>query len=250
MPWRNEAKEGSSGLAEKYNATIRRARWGFPFPKAGDQIALILDFEREIDGSVDDGHIWLKPGNGWELGDKDGTINVQLGDGGAVDTRPVGTFIEFYADGELKADKVMNKNSGYHRFLKSALDAGVPLEAVQDPARMQYEEKDALMWEGLKLEITEKEESGTIQRGEGAGQTWNRRQPLVTAFLGTVEGGAAPTASASTNGNAGGDKREAAAALAKSSDTFIKYLDAANKELGIDPSDELASNDFYVGARA
>lgn len=127
MPgWSDAAKKGESGFAEDYILTVQTSRFGFPYEDNAEACCLVLGGERNIDGELDDGNLWLGVG-AFEPGDKEGTFAIHE---------------------SQDATKHPNRNSKFFKFFKSALDAGVPLEEQQDAARVQYEEKDALVWEG------------------------------------------------------------------------------------------------------
>lgn len=235
MPWSPEAKKGESGFADKYRLTIAKAHYGFPFvasaenPNAGNACNLILDGEMNVDGDLRDTHLWLGCGD-FEPGDAAGT---------------------FALHSTQDANRHFSQNSKLGKFIKSALECDVPLEGNQAADRAQYEEKDALIWEGMILDI---EEVATSGKNRKTGKEWSGRQPLVRAFVGMADGSTTTatttsstttTASASTNGS----KTDAAALLAKASDSYLKYLESVTSQLGVDPGDELAQQAFYESSR-
>lgn len=235
MPWDPKAKTGESGFADDYILAISAARYGTPFPTAADVVALVLDGEREIDGELDDGHLWLSVGD-FEPGDKEGS---------------------FALHSSQDADKHFNQNSKVMKFIKSAIDAGVPIEERQDPKRAEYQEKDALMWVGLRLRIHE--ESIPEKSDPKTGQVFQAsRQPLVTEYLGTVdapkasqEAPADAVASAASNGGGSTESLVARAKeLARKSPDYMKYLeDVTSGEYNANPADAVAQKDFFEAAK-
>lgn len=228
MSWSDKAKQGESGFADRYQLTITKSHFGFPFlatadnPDAGNACNLILEGEQSVDGDLRDAHLWLSTGD-FEPGDAEGT---------------------FALHSTQDPDRHFSQNSKLGKFIKSALEVGVPIEDNQAPDRVIHEEKDALIWVGLVLDIEEVQTSGTNKK---TGKEWTGRQPLVRAFIGKAgETSVATPASSSSNGS----KEDSARLLAKSSASYITYLEAVTSQLGVDPGDAMATNDFYVSSRA
>lgn len=250
MPWSNKAKEGESGLADRYQLYIPKssgegaervgAWFGFPYANAPTSCCLCLYGERSIDGEIDDGHIWLSVG-AFEPGDEQGSFAV-------------------HETG--KDDRYFSQNSKAGKFMASANEVGLLdfLEGRQDPARQQYETKDALMWEDLTLDI--EEVSNPERKDEKTGQVFPAsRQPLVRGFRegraftdGGSSGGStsagATTAKANGNGSANDPElRGKAVEAAKASEDWMSYLEAV-QPLGIEPGHPFADEAFFKGAKA
>lgn len=229
--WNSKAKQGESGLADDYIlVTGTENRFGFPYENAAEVCALVLTGTRIIEGEEDEGHLWLSVGD-FEPGDKDGT---------------------FALHSSQNPDKHFNSNSKVMRFIKSALDAGVPLEDVQDAARAEYMEKDATMWNNLALRIHE-EPTEPVKLRDGS-MSKAGRQPLVTEYLGTREefyasgGVKAPSASAGADNGSGDITDEQLALLAKLSTGALDFLERGVKA-GLDPSDPRLSESAFQAAR-
>lgn len=246
MPWSDKAKQGETGLADKYqlyipkgvtNGDVRLGAWfGYPYKNAAQAAALCLYGERMIDGEIDDGHLWLSVG-AFEPGDKEGSFII-------------------HETG--REDRFPSQNSKFGKFLASANEVGLldELENRQDPGRAALESRDALIWEDITLDI--EEVVTPARKDEKSGEEFPAsRQPLVRGFrLGrsfvTEDGAAAAssTPAASTNGGGGSDElKDKAVELAKSSDDYMSYLEAA-APLGIEPGHPLADEMFFKGARA
>lgn len=239
MGWDPRAKTGESGLADDYVlVTGTDNRFGFPYENAPEVCALILTGDRIIDGEEDEGHLWLSCGD-FEPGDKEGS---------------------FALHSSQNEDKHFNSNSKVMRAIKSALEAGVPFESLQNPSRAQYQEKDARMWDNLALRIHE-EPTEPVQLRDGS-MSKPGRQPLVVEYLGTREkffgGGEARAAAsvsasasveAAVNNGSGDVTDEQVALLAKQSANPLAFLEKG-VELGLDPSDPRLTQEAYTAARA
>lgn len=229
MPaWSDKAKKGESGLPDDFIATVRQARYGFPFEENPESCNLVLKIEQNVDGQLDDQEIRLGVGD-FEPGDKEGTFAIHS---------------------SQNEDKHFGRRSKVHRFITSALEAGVPLEDRQDPSRAKYEEKDALIWEGLILRIKVEEEEGTFRQGPDKGKSFTSRVPLVTEYLGTVDNPVESSAKSPDDNGDGGDKEEQAKKLAKSSGNYLEYLENVTSKLSVTPNDDLAKESFYDSARS
>lgn len=227
MSWSDEAKKGESGLKDKYRLTVTGGKYGFPFPNAQQACALILEGEVNVDGDLSDGHLWLTCGD-YEPGDAAGT---------------------FALHSTQDANRHFSQQSKIGKFIKSALECGAPLEGNQAADRTEHEEKDALIWVGMILDIEEVPTEGTNKK---TGEAWQGRQPYVRAFVGMAGDSGAPAISQATPTmtSTNGSKTDAAALLAKASDSYLKYLEAVTSQLSVDPGDELAQQAFYESARA
>lgn len=248
MAFSKKAREGESGLADNYQLYVPKssgegdervgAWFGYPYPKTPTACCLVLNGERMIDNELDDGHLWLSVG-AFEPGDEKGTFIIH--ESGREDRYP-------------------NQNSKFGRFLASANDVGLldVMETRQDPARQVYETRDASIWEDLTLDI---HETAVPEKTDPkTGQTFPATR--VATIVGFREGrnfttdgasgSGASSGSAKTSTNGGAvtdDLKEKAVALAKKSEDYMSYLEAAN-ELGIEPGHALADEMFYKGARA
>lgn len=239
MAWSDKATIGESGLADRFKFTVRSAKFAFPYDKAPGTCALVLDGERDIDGQIDDDHLWIKPGETFEPGDSEGTFALHT---------------------SQDPDKHFNKNSGLFKFLKSGFEIGLgeALQAAQDPDRAKYEEKDALMWVGFTLDIEMVEEEFTLKSGPEAGKVVQSRQPRIRGFVApdgssgasaaaSGEASASTSEKASTNGTF---SEEQAKELAVNTPKFMKYLETLVEEHGVDTGSPLAQKAFYEEARA
>lgn len=220
--WSQKAQQGESGFADRYLLTVRTAKFGFPWPNATDRCALVLDGERNIDGNLDDGNLWLAIGD-FEPGDEAGS---------------------FALHSSQDVSKHFNQRSKIGRFLKSAREVGLMdvLQSRQASDREQYEEKDASIWVGLTLDI--EEVSVNYGKNKETGEEMEGRQPFVRGFS---ESGA-PVASATTPAAASsnGSVTEAQAKLlAKGSATYLAYLESITSQ-GVDAGDAKAQQEFYT----
>lgn len=234
MAWGDDAKKLGSGLVDRMQFTINKARFAFPYEKRPEDCALVLDGERNIDGEVEDDHVWLKVG-AFEPGDAEGTFIVH-------DTDP----------GNPR--KKINKRSNYGKFLESAFEVNVPLEEVQDAGRNEHEVRDALMWEGLILDIEYQEEKFTLTKGPDAGKEVTSRQPYIRGYLG--KSGATGAAETTTAGQSsapassnGAMSEEKATELAKAATSHINFLENF-QAAGGDVNSAMASKSWYEGARS
>lgn len=224
--WSDKAQQGESGFADRYLLTVRTAKFGFPWPNATDRCALVLDGERNIDGNLDDGNLWLAIGD-FEPGDEAGT---------------------FALHSSQDVSKHFNQRSKIGRFLKSAREVGLMdvLQSRQAADREQYEEKDASIWVGLTLDI--EEVSMNYGKNKETGEEMEGRQPFVRGFS---EGGApVDSVVAPTAGSANGVVTEAQAKLlAKGSATYLAYLESITSQ-GVDAGDAKAQQAFYDSAKS
>lgn len=230
-PWSEGAKKGESGLVDRMWFHVNTARYKFPYENAPTACALVLDGERNIDGDISDDHIWLKTG-AFEPGDAEGTFALH------EDQNPSRHF---------------NRNSGMGKWLASAGEVGLMevLEKRQAPDRQQYEEKDALIWEGLDLEIEYVESTFKLRSGPDAGKEVQSRQPYIRAFKadGAASNSAPAAAESSAASSNGTVTEDEAKDIAKSSDSWIKYAEALTGK-GLDPSHEYVQKGFYESARS
>lgn len=225
MSWSDKAKSGESGLKDRYQLSVTAGRFGFPFPNAPQACALILEGEQSVDGDLSDGHLWLTCGD-YEPGDAEGS---------------------FALHSTQDPERHFSQQSKIGKFIKSALEVGVPIEDNQAPDRVIHEEKDALIWVGLVLDIEEVPTSGTNKK---TGEAWEGRQPYVRTFIGKTGDAATVVTPSHSTSSANGSKEDSARLLAKSSASYITYLEAVTSQLGVDPGDSMATNDFYVTARS
>lgn len=227
MSWSSKAKSGESGLKDRYQLSVTKAHFGFPYPNAPQLCALVLDGEvSEPSGDLSDGHLWLTCGD-YEPGDAEGS---------------------FALHSTQDPERHFSQQSKIGKFIKSALEVGVPIEDNQAADRVIHEEKDALIWVGLVLDIEEVPTSGTNKK---TGEAWEGRQPYIRAFLGMAgtAGSVPPTATASS-ASSNGSKEDSAKLLAKASASYIVYLESVTSQLGVDPGDQMATEGFYTSARA
>lgn len=215
--WSTKAQQGESGFADRYLLTVRTAKFGFPWPNATDRCALVLDGERNIEGNLDDGNLWLAIGD-FEPGDEAGS---------------------FALHSSQDVSKHFNQRSKIGKFLKSAREVGLMdvLQSRQAADREQYEEKDASIWVGLTLDI--EEVSVNYGKNKETGEEMEGRQPFVRGFS---EGGAA----ASANGTV---TEAQAKLLAKGSTTYLAYLESITSR-GVDAGDAKAQQAFYDAAKS
>lgn len=224
MAWGDDAKLGS-GLPDRFLLTITRARMETPEGWSNDSV--VLKGEQNVDGELSDGDLRLSVGS-FEKGDKDGTFLVHQ------TQRP-----EIFDTGYERKKKI-NKNSGYGRFLDSALGV-VPLEENQAPDRAKFEIWDLLMWEGLTVDVEMRERTFTYQKGhEKEGQSGTARDAFVVGFV--EAGGSATTSSAATsNGSSTGELGELA-----SYESYMSYVEAATNA----GQSDIASKADWEAARA
>lgn len=230
--WSTKAQQGESGFADRYLLTVRTAKFGFPWPNATDRCALVLDGERNIDGNLDDGNLWLAIGD-FEPGDEAGS---------------------FALHSSQDVTKHFNQRSKIGRFLKSAREVGLMdvLQSRQAADREQYEEKDASIWVGLTLDI--EEVSVNYGKNKETGEEMEGRQPFVRGFSegnAPVSGAAGSQATASGSGTAsanGAVTEDQAKLLAKGSATYLAYLETITSQ-GVDAGDAKAQQAFYDESR-
>lgn len=201
--WDDNAGLGS-GLPDHFWFRFDKVRASYPYEKNQSQCAVVMDGERRMeDGSVEDDHLWLKPGQQFEPGDKDGTFLVHQ------EQQP-----NVYEEGSEVKPKKINKNSGYGKFLNSVHEVtgswGV-LADNQTDDRAKFQIWDLLMWEGLEAEIEVRTEKFEFKNDAGEEIKGETRQPYVVAIYpagssGEAASGAtattaeAPSSAASSNG--------------------------------------------------
>lgn len=185
MPsWSDDAALGS-GLPDRFQFTVSNARVKYPYEKNPTQAAVVIEGEQNIDGEIEDNHLWLKPGTAFEPGNEDGTFLVHQ------EQTP-----DVYDGGGPKPKKI-NKNSAYGKFLASALDVigKDELAANQSSEQSKYQIWDVTFWEGLVLDIEVVDEPFDFKDSEGKDISGVSRQPYVRALVGKadVSGAATPT---------------------------------------------------------
>lgn len=223
MAWGDEAALGS-GLPDRFQFTVTSARIKYPYEKNPTQPALVLDGEQNVDGEIEDQHIWLKAGEQFEPGDKEGTFWLHTKQTPDVFDTP-----------GAKINK-LNKNSGYGRFLNSLLTVAgtAPLEENQQSDRAKYQIWDVLFWEGMILDIKVEDEEYefTVKDGPDKGKLikGSKRQEYILGVVGKADvSGATSTTpedqsgAATSNGTLGD--------LA-SYDSHMAYMDAYVKANG------------------
>lgn len=226
MPWESDDLEGQGGDFE-YIFTINKSYAGYTDYNEGKTCLLILEGEKEYtNGKVEDSHMWIGvPDN------QEGTFEP-ADDAGTA-------FVHTSGD----QGKRFSPQSKIQKFIKSANEAGVPL---QERGRNSL---DAAMWAGLKLRIKETRQEAKV-RGEA--RSWN--QPLVTEYLGEVEaspssaGGSTPSKNGSSEPDA--ELEAKASMIAKACENPVEYLERANKELGLPLSHTLMTSAFFEKANA
>jgi hypothetical protein len=240
-PWGDEATLGS-GLPDRFQFTVSNSRAKYPYEKNPTQVAIVIEGEQNIDGEIEDNHLWLKPGTAFETGDEEGTFLVHQ------EQTP-----DVYDGGGPKPKKI-NKNSAYGKFLASAISViGIDeLAAHQEathPEQSKYQIWDVTFWEGLVLDIEVVDEPFDFTDDEGKEVKGVSRQPYVRALLGkadvsTATGAATPTPEAQNtaptqNGKpAPGDYPNA-----------LAYIEAVQKAGG-DVSDVAALQAEWTAAQA
>lgn len=220
MPWKDDDKKGQGGAFE-YVFTVTSSKAGYTTYNEGKTCLLILEGEKEYaNGNVKDDKLWINvPDN------QEGTFEP-ADDAGTH-------FVHTSGDPKVR----FSPRSKIQTFIRSALEAGVPLEERGDSSL------DAGMWTGLKLRIREEPRTG----GKGA-QDW--QQPLVIEYLGEVGSAGGSSAAPSSSANGSGDVKAAATVLAKESDNVVTYLERAAKELGLQMGNELMTTAFYESVNA
>lgn len=188
-PWGDDATLGS-GLPDRFQFTVASARIKYPYKNNPQQAALVLEGEQNVNGEIEDQHIWLKAGETFEPGDKEGTFWIH--------TKQTPDVFE----GGSERPKKLNKNSGYGKFLNSittAENGGLDVLANnQSPDRAKYEIWDVLFWEGLVLDIEVKDEGYDFTNAQGEQVKGEKRQEYIVAVLGKGDGVAGASAETST----------------------------------------------------
>jgi hypothetical protein len=222
MAWKDDDLKGQGGDFE-YVFSIHKSYAGYTEYNDGKTCLLILEGEKEYpSGKVEDSHMWIGvPDN------QEGTFEPRDGEGTG--------FLHTSGD----PDKRFSPQSKIQKFIRSAVEVGVPLEERGDSSL------DASMWAGLKLRIKEERQEAKV-RGES--RAWN--QPLVVEYLGELQGGSTSSSAPSSTSNGSGDVEAQAREIAKAANDPVEYLERAKKELGVDLGHPVMTSEFYAKANA
>lgn len=230
MAWGSDADLGS-GLPDRFQFTVRTAKIGKPYEKNPMQSALILEGEQNVDGEIEDQHIWLKAGETFEPGDVEGTFWLH------TQQTP-----DVFEPGSATRPKKLNKNSGYGKFLNSVKVATGGFDVLgenQSPDRAKYEIWDVKFWEGLVLDIEVKDEPYSFTNKQGENIEGSKRQEYVVGVLGKADGSSTPAQG--PNADATGQAASTNGSVDFTSyDSYIAFLEA-HVEAGGSSSDEKAA---------
>ncbi len=223
----------SSGLIDDVDVVISNAQFGYNADyQEGQTLLMVFTFIVD-DADTPEATQFYSCGAKWETNDK-----------GATAVREDGKDAKF------------NKNSNYAKWYLAAIEAGAGEEMMKRGTA-----KEAAVWIGMKFHVQRFSEEFTM-RGETEKRV--RETLLPTAYLGTVDGGAAvpkqeaasgtgestsaPSATSNGAGAITGALKAKLSNAAKSAGNLDSFLEAAYGIDGVDGNKpvEDALNDFYA----